>query len=997
MSSLKGLIICYNLKQPSTHKREETMLVTNANYNSNCTALRSINDFNSDEEVAKALRENLRARRGRLTRRRNHQQPNIGAKDAGFPGCLDSEKSITQTVEKELRRLKALKSFEVLDNDTDVSSSSSSSCDSGSSRRGSVSHPVSPADHSYSSRDSSPVAAPSRDLSSTLSTMDTLVDMARRMFRVSKAVITLTDLGREKILAARGMGDLQELKRHLPLNAFTGLCLVEGAEDALAVIKDTSQDPRFASMLPVKDAGFYAGVPLLTPEGERIGVMCILNDQPRPQGLSEGEQQDLRHLAGLAMHALVERRTRLQLEQKLQQATRVVSATCNDLLTPLSAIELAMSLLSDDQDFQGKLSGDQQESVKIATNCVGVLGKLCRGMRDQHSANCTRQVNAVKGLTGPRGVTVRQVSTSDLGLTTESFRIMYGSGETNSDDKDGSSEASKQALPATALIKTSNDPMAPPTTSTIVVQDMVKSIHLAMDAIPKTVPTSIALHASVPSHIVADERKILSCALGLLQRCVSIAVSGSIQLSIKPQYCRCGKAMLEFQCQIRPEGSDSNAACGHKCCSATPGYAFGLEKGETPSRPLLCCHNQKTSSKRLRICSEINLHSVAMQMNDLGGDAGIDRSDEAGPESVRFWFRVPLEEPKSLFEITATASSIKHAVLSTPPTRRLSGISNPLGSETANTGDQVDGELALFMESQPRKRRALIIEDSLVIRKVIANALAKIGIETETAVNGMEGLHQLQGSHYDVVLCDFLMPVMDGLDCVQQYRDWEKENRPFFRQYIIGMSAHASDKDVERGIAAGMDSYKPKPLTYRGLQDIVSACEKNQQKLISDGLAVVNNSETTPKVSEVVASTLYDRSHTKMCLIASRDEVSCSLATKVAVAKDWKCLIVRDGEDALQALQKRNWDACFLDEKLALLSGRKCASEFRKWEQVHRVNLQMNLFILPSPNDGSKDDGAPVAIPPGANGVLQKPLQQKEFEEILEKAEQDQSLHIVMR
>ena len=996
MSSLKDLI-CYNLKQPSTNKRKERMLVTNANYNSNCTVLRSINDFASDEDVANALRENLRASRGRLARRRDQQHSNNAAKDVDFPGCLNTEKSITQTVEKELRRLKALKSFEVLDGDTDTSSSSS--CDSGSSRRGSISPPASPADSSYDSRGSSPVAAPNRDLSSTLSTMDTLVDMARRMFRVSKAVITLTDLGREKILAARGMGDLQELKRHLPLNAFAGLCFVEGTENALTVIKDTSQDPRFATMLPVKNARFYAGVPLITPEGERIGVMCILDDHPRPQGLPEGEQQDLRHLAGLAMHALVERRARLQLEQKLQQATRVVSATCNDLLTPLSAIELAMALLSDDQDFQGKLSGDQQESLKIATNCVGVLGNLCRGMRDEHSANCTRQVNAVKGITDPRGATVRQVSNSDFGLTTESFRIMYGTGEAMSDNKDDLSEQSKEALPTTTIIKTSNGTkaMAPIVTSTVVVQDMVKSIHLAMDAIPKTVPISIALHASVPSHIVTADRKILSCALSLLQRCVSIAVSGSIQLSIKPQYCLCGKAMLDFQCQIRPEGSDSNVECGHKCCSTTPGYAFGLEKSETTSCSLLCCHNQKKTSKISRVFSEINLHSVAMQMHDLGGDAGIDGSNKDGPESLRFWFRVPLEEPKSLFEIPATTLSMKHADFDAPTDRRVSDTSNPVKGETAKTGDQTDGEIALFMESQPRKRRALIIEDSVVIRKVIANALAKIGIETEIAVNGMEGLHQLQSSHYEVVLCDFLMPVMDGLDCVQQYRDWEKENRPFFHQYIIGMSAHASDKDVERGIAAGMDSYKPKPLTYKGLQDIVSACEKNQQKLVSDKMAVMNNSKTTNNVDEAVVSTLYDRSHTRMCLIASKDEVSCSLATKVAVAKGWKCLIVHDGEDALQALQKRNWDACFLDEKLALLSGRRCASEFREWEQVHRVNLQMNLFILPAPKNGSNDDSAPIAVPPGANGVLQKPLQQKEFEETLEKAEKDQSLHIIMR
>lgn len=84
-----------------------------------------------------------------------------------------------------------------------------------------------------------------------------------------------------------------------------------------------------------------------------------------------------------------------------------------------------------------------------------------------------------------------------------------------------------------------------------------------------------------------------------------------------------------------------------------------------------------------------------------------------------------------------------------------------------------------------RTRHALVIDDSITIRKSIERALTKMGFAVTQACNGMEGLKQLQLSLFDVVLCDFLMPIMDGLDCVQQYRSWENRHRPWFRQVII--------------------------------------------------------------------------------------------------------------------------------------------------------------------------------------------------------------------
>ncbi|CAB9510319.1 Histidine kinase [Seminavis robusta] len=127
----------------------------------------------------------------------------------------------------------------------------------------------------------------------------------------------------------------------------------------------------------------------------------------------------------------------------------------------------------------------------------------------------------------------------------------------------------------------------------------------------------------------------------------------------------------------------------------------------------------------------------------------------------------------------------------------------------------------------PRERKALVIEDSLVIRKTVARALTKkMGIHTVVpACDGVEGVARLKEEVFDIVLCDFSMPNLGGIECVQQYRQWEAQQQPGRRpkQYIVGMSAHASPSDIAQGLKVGMNEYRPKPLTIPRLTELMES------------------------------------------------------------------------------------------------------------------------------------------------------------------------------
>ncbi|CAB9515022.1 Peroxide stress-activated histidine kinase [Seminavis robusta] len=978
--------------------------VAGSRHNATSCLRRSINDYCNNQDVEAALRESLR--RSKLPKARS-------LRDVFWrmPAINSGPHHHQDAIDEEIRRLESLKSFQILEGYSATPSHQhnniSLACPSSSPQV---------ASDASTPKAGNEAAVNDDDLGSTVSTLNRLVSLATSMFDVPIALVSLTDLGQQNILAAQGLGcEVAELPLGLPRQKSSPCAhAVLSKDDQILVVPDIKEDARFdlqdfdddneeeETRIPetLRNQRFYAGAPLLSPEGENIGVFCILDTRPRNEGLDDRQEEDLRHLAGLAMNALVERRTRSTLRHDLQEANRAASATIHDLLTPLTAVELAVSLLREDQDFQNKLSHRQKESVKIASNCVGVLAKMCRRMRDQHSnsfkqqqAHCCSSASH-DSFQPPQEVPhdsgCVQLANADLGLTADSFRIMYGSGYLNGVEDPDKADAATPTLPL----------------STVVVKDLAKSIHMSVDAVHNTIPVKIELHGSVPSKILTDDVKVLRCAMNLLRHCSSLAndPSGSIRFSIRPQHCRCGKSMLLFYCcqeqpDVGTEGANVDSPRTCECCTE---QVTSEETKLDSSND--CCHRRCAMERQgFKRCSEVDLYSIAMQVESLGGDCGIDdqgahmktndSSDSSALAKKGYWFRIPLAEPESTehIELEATNASQSSTCSSDNTVEQPAQLcEKPQASTSESTGT------ALVLEAQPRKRRALIIEDSIVIRKVIANALSKIGFETETAVNGMEGLHQMQNSMYDVVLCDLLMPVMDGLDCVKQFRQWEKIHRPLLKQYIIGMSAHASEQDVKRVLQGGMDCYKDKPLTYKGLKSLVGACGQNQQQQQNLGSNAMNaQDQNEPKILNGDKVSVdgskapeYPRLQQKMCLIAAKNADASHDLARLTEAKGWRSLVLNCGADALEALKKRNWDAVFLEERLPLLSGKSCAAEFREWEKENRINQQTHLYIM---SDKAK------AIPPGANGILNQPVNPREFEALLTKAGVFPSLSIIMR
>jgi signal transduction histidine kinase/CheY-like chemotaxis protein/HPt (histidine-containing phosphotransfer) domain-containing protein len=114
--------------------------------------------------------------------------------------------------------------------------------------------------------------------------------------------------------------------------------------------------------------------------------------------------------------------------------------------------------------------------------------------------------------------------------------------------------------------------------------------------------------------------------------------------------------------------------------------------------------------------------------------------------------------------------------------------------------------------SIPLKGQLLLVEDNPVNLMVAQRLITLTGLNCDTAENGEQALEKLERGHYDIVLMDCQMPVMDGYTATRTWREHEEENQ-LQRLPIIAMTANAMAGDRQRCIDAGMDDYLSKPVS----------------------------------------------------------------------------------------------------------------------------------------------------------------------------------------
>lgn len=134
-------------------------------------------------------------------------------------------------------------------------------------------------------------------------------------------------------------------------------------------------------------------------------------------------------------------------------------------------------------------------------------------------------------------------------------------------------------------------------------------------------------------------------------------------------------------------------------------------------------------------------------------------------------------------------------------------------------------------DATPRRLpRVLVIEDDDVVRAEITGTLAGQGFEVTEAGDGRAGLWQLWDGRPDIILCDLMMPVMDGLEVLDAIR-----NRPEWATIPFVFLTSCEDRaSMRRAMETGADDYVTKPFVARELVSALRAALEKRGRFASE-------------------------------------------------------------------------------------------------------------------------------------------------------------------
>lgn len=151
------------------------------------------------------------------------------------------------------------------------------------------------------------------------------------------------------------------------------------------------------------------------------------------------------------------------------------------------------------------------------------------------------------------------------------------------------------------------------------------------------------------------------------------------------------------------------------------------------------------------------------------------------------------------------------------------------------------------------KSTILVVDDEEIIRDLCSRALKEYRVLQ--ADNGRDALQILNNEHVDLILVDVMMPIMNGLDLLQQVKDRDAE------QLVIVMTGYADKDIILRALKARADDFIQKPINLLQLKtSIAQALEKKAlrreliqlkqlDRLKSDFLGLVSHKLRTPTTS----------------------------------------------------------------------------------------------------------------------------------------------------
>ncbi|MCK4709282.1 MAG: response regulator, partial [Gammaproteobacteria bacterium] len=239
--------------------------------------------------------------------------------------------------------------------------------------------------------------------------------------------------------------------------------------------------------------------------------------------------------------------------------------------------------------------------------------------------------------------------------------------------------------------------------------------------------------------------------------------------------------------------------------------------------------------------------------------------------------------------------------------------------------------------------RVLQIEDNETNRDVVERILKLHGHDIISVVNGREAIDLIESEqyHFDAIITDRHMPVMDGIEATRIIREM---TAPYDTIPIIGITASVITDELKQCLDAGMNKVLAKPISVPKLLNVLG-------KL----------------TNQPVAST--DKQGDSLVLVVDDVETNLDLASRQLTKLGIKSELYQNSREALKAARTGAYSLILVDNSMPELDGMEFTRKLREYEISKGLRTPL---IMVSGSATMEDRNKYFAI--GMDGCLEKPV-----------------------
>jgi len=257
--------------------------------------------------------------------------------------------------------------------------------------------------------------------------------------------------------------------------------------------------------------------------------------------------------------------------------------------------------------------------------------------------------------------------------------------------------------------------------------------------------------------------------------------------------------------------------------------------------------------------------------------------------------------------------------------------------------------------------RVLVVDDNAAAREILQEILESFSFEVVLTASGREAIFELENAQkpYDLVLTDYKMPGMDGIETTEHIKKLNELSRI---PVIIMVSAYSREEVRKRAACTGVDAFLIKPVERSLLFDTIIALFKE--------LAESTPCARPPDEADDVDDLAMIKN--ARVLLVEDNEINQQVATELLKHAGMLVTIADDGREAVKAISQAKYDLVFMDLQMPEMDGYEATRAIRRDPRFADIPI---IAMTAHAMSGVKEK----CLDAGMNDHLSKPIDPPEL------------------